>query len=872
MAEENNGSVRFHALPVTEALERLRTDADAGLDSREAGRRLAKQGPNALPEPPRRTPLALFLRQFASPLIYLLIGAAVLAFLLGERGDAAVILSVLLLNAVLGAVQEGRAERSLHALRRLSELQARVLRDGRETAVPARDVVPGDLLLLAAGDAVPADGRLVEAAALQVAEAALTGESTPVEKRVDPVPEETPLTERSDLVFAGTHVTAGRGRAVVTATGLRTEVGRIATLSEAAAPPPTPMERRIARLGRFLALASLAVFGAVLAAGTVRGLPFTEVFLVALSQLVSLVPEGLPVVVTIALAMGVRRMAARGALIRRLAAVETLGSITVICSDKTGTITRNELTVTAVWLPEGRLLEVTGIGYAPEGEVRGADRGDPALEALAEAGALCNDATLTPPRSDEEDWQVLGDPVDGAFLVLARKAGIDPEETRRRLPRHGELPFDPALKMMATRHDGRIFLKGAPEVVLPLCTPPAREPEVEPMASRGLRVLAVAEAPDGPLEPEAIRGRARLLGLAGLIDPPRPEVREAVARCVKAGIRPMLVTGDHPSTARAVAAEVGITDPEAVFARVVPERKLRIVEELQKRGEVVAMTGDGVNDAPALSQADVGVAMGRGGTEVAKEAAAMVLTDDHFATIVRAVEEGRIVYRNLQKALLLLLSTAGAEVALLFASLLLGFPLPLLAVQILWNNVVTEGVITVNLAMEPGEGDEMRRRPVRREAPLLSRALLGRTLFLATVLSAVTLGWFAWALKRAAPIELTRTEMFTLLAVCEWFNVLNCRAERRSAFRLSLLRNRWLLVGLFLGIGLQTAVVFLPPFQRIFHTVPLEPGRVLLIGAAGSFVLWAEEARKLWARRRPTGDGRRPGASGGGSRPPGRRS
>jgi Ca2+-transporting ATPase len=872
MAGENNGSPPFHALPVEEAVRRLRAELSAGLSAAEAARRLEEVGPNALPQPPRRTPLALFLHQFASPLIYLLIGAAVLAFLLGERGDAAVIVSVLLLNAVLGAVQEGRAERSLHALRRLSELQARVVRDGRETTVPAREVAPGELLQLAAGDAVPADARVVEAVALQVAEAALTGESTPVEKRVDPVPEETALTDRSSLVFAGTHVTAGRGRAVVIATGLRTEVGRIASLSEGAAPPSTPLERRIARMGRFLALAALVVFGAVLAAGALRGLPFTDLFMVALSQVVSLVPEGLPVVVTIALAIGVRRMAARGALIRRLAAVETLGSVTVICSDKTGTITRNELTVTTVWLPDGRLLEATGVGYAPEGEVRGADRGDPALEALVVAGALCNDATLAPPEAEHADWRVLGDPVDGAFLTLARKTGLDPEEARRRFPRHGELPFDPATKMMATRHDGRAFVKGAPEVVLTLCAPPAREPDVESLASRGLRLIALAEAPDGPLEPDALRGRARLLGLAGLIDPPRPEAREAVARCMEAGIRPMLVTGHQPATARAVAAEVGITDADAVFARVVPERKLRIVEELQDRGEVVAMTGDGVNDAPALSQADVGVAMGRAGTEVAKEAAAMVLTDDHFATIVRAIEEGRTVFRNLQKALLLLLSTAGAEVALLFASLLLGFPLPLLAVQILWNNVVTEGVITVNLAMEPGEGDEMQRPPVRRDAPLLPRALLGRIAFLAAVLAAVTLGWFVWSLGRGAPIAETRTEIFALLAVCEWFNVLNCRAELRSAFRLSLLRNRWLLGGLLVGVALQTAVVFLPPLQGIFHTVPLEPVRVLLIGAAGSLVLWAEEARKLLIRRRATRGGRRPGASGGGDRPPDRRS
>jgi Ca2+-transporting ATPase len=905
MATERRPAVQaapaWHSLTAAETLEWQGVSAARGLGAEAVARRRAEHGPNALPEAKRRSVVRLILRQFQSPLIYILFIAALLAIFLGKQGDAVVILVVVVVNALIGSFQEGRAERSMAALHRLSTLHARVLRDGAEQLVEARELVPGDVLLLAAGDAIGADARLIEAAALEAGEAALTGESLPVAKHARALPEDTLLADRVNMIYSGTHVTAGRARAVVVATGLATEVGKIARLTATAEEPKTPLEQRIAQFGRYLVAAALGMFVVVLGLGLARGLSFIDIFMVAISQMVSMVPEGLPVAMTIALAVGMQRMARRGAIVRRLAAVETLGSTSLICSDKTGTLTRNEMTVTDVWLSGDRRIEVSGAGYHPEGALRENGRESPpdtALAALLEAVALCNDARLVPPDSGDSRWRPLGDPTEAALLTLALKGAIDLEAVNRSWPRWGELPFDTGVKMMATGHSHaegrhRVLIKGAPEAVLDLCGLARRGADTVPldaearaqalaaadaMAGRALRVLAVADVADAELDDgggfEQFRGRAVLLGLVGQMDPPRVEVKAAVAECQAAGIRPVMVTGDHKGTGLAIARMLGIAragdravdgrelermpEPElrdeldriAVFARVHPAQKLRIVEAFQSQGHVVAMTGDGVNDAPALARADVGVAMGITGTEVAKSAAKIIVTDDNFATIVKAVEEGRLVYRNLKKVILYLFATSMAEVAVLMCALLLGYPLPLAAVQILWNNIVTEGTVTLSLIMEPPEGDEMRRQPMSLAEPLLNRPLLRRVALMTPAMTLSTFGFFVWRLSSGAPFELVQTETFTVLAVCEWFNVLNCESETRSALRLGLMRNKWLMGGLALGILLQFAVIYAPPLNASFHTVPIPPADLLSVVACASLVLWLEELRKIFARRR----------------------
>lgn len=900
---------QWHAMSVEDTVSALGSNRERGLEFEEVERRIERFGPNALPEAAHRSLAAVFLGQFKSPLIYLLIVAAGIAMAIGERTDAIVILVVVVLNALIGAFQEGRAERALEALRRLAEHKARVLRGGREVVVEARNVVPGDVLLLGAGDAVAADSRLIEVAALEVAEAALTGESVPVGKDVEPILPETPLADRTDMVYAGTHVTAGRARAVVVGTGIETEVGRIAAMTEAAVQPRTPLERRIEQFGRYVIVGAIVVFVGIVAVGRVRGIPFGEIFMIGVSSLVGMVPEGLPVAMTIALAVGVQRMARRRAVVRRLSAVETLGSTTVICSDKTGTLTRNEMTVTSIYLPDGRQVSVSGVGYVPDGrfsmdgqEIR--PESDPGLRRILEAGVLCNDAQLDLAGKDDVTWKPVGDPTEVALLTVAMKGGIIPAELRSRFPRQAELPFDPAHKMMAAQYESTamayasakgpfVVIKGAPEAVLDLCSTVQRSDAAkdltdetrqavrmaaEAMASRALRVLAIAAAWKTGLDTKggfaALKGRVTLLGLVGQFDPPRTEVAEAVSACRDAGIRPVVVTGDHKATGLAVAKELGIAragdtavdgaelekmsatelderiESISVFARVHPAQKLRIIEAYQKRHEVVAMTGDGVNDAPALVRANVGVAMGITGTEVAKDAAKIVIADDNFATIVAAVEEGRVVYRNIKKAVLLLFSTSAAEVVVLLLAMLLGYPPPFAAVQILWNNLVTEGVTTVNLIMEPAEGDEMRQRPISPNEPLLTRMLLTRMGVMVPSIVVTTLGWFIVRTKAGVPAAQVQTETFTLLAICEWFNTLNCRSERKSTLNLSLLKNPWLLGGLVVGNLLQFAVVFWRPLGDVLRTTPFGFREFVLLGVVGSIVLWAEEARKLLLRLR----------------------
>ncbi|MBK8093392.1 MAG: HAD-IC family P-type ATPase [Verrucomicrobiaceae bacterium] len=881
MTLEKSPPPSWHACTVGDALSTLRSDMHAGLSTAEAASRLTQHGHNELPEEQHKPLWQVFAAQFASPLIYILFVAAIISFVMGHASDAVVILIVVMVNAVIGAIQEGRAEHSMSALRKLSSLKVRVVRDGHETTIEARDLVPGDILLLAAGDQVGADARLIEAAALEATEATLTGESLPVLKHTDLAPEDAGLGDRKNMIYSGTHLTAGRGKAVVVATGLQTEVGKIARMTATAEEPKTPLEQRLAQFGRWLVAASIVLFVLVIAFGLLRGIPFVDIFMVAISQMVSMVPEGLPVAMTIALAVGMQRMARRGAIVRRLAAVETLGSTSIICSDKTGTLTKNEMTVTTLVLPDGRRIEVTGAGYSPEGRLlfEGTDIDDAALRRLLEACVLCNDSQLVRPDAEDSRWRALGDPTEAALLTVALKGCVEPETLRRAHPRHAELPFDSATKMMATQHSSRVIIKGAPECLLPLCDLQPIDLANE-MAAQALRVLAVAELENGQIDEKAgfepFRGKLRFLGLLGQMDPPRDEVKSAVAECLDAGIRPVMVTGDHKATGLAIATALGIAKPGdiavdgpelermpahelrdsldriSVFARVHPAQKLRIVEAFQSQKHVVAMTGDGVNDAPALATADVGVAMGITGTEVAKGAAKIVITDDNFATIVKAIEEGRLVYQNLKKVVLFLFATSIDEVLVLLLALLCGYPLPLAAVQILWINIVTEGTVTVNLIMEGLEGDEMRRKPTPTGEPLITTAMWQRMVLMVSTSVVAIFGFFIWRLQSGVPFELVQTETFTLVAISQWFNVLNCRSATRSSLSLDVLKNHWLIGGMLLGNVLHLLVIYTDTLNHVFHTVPIPLADFLLLALIGSSVLWTEEIRKWFARRRET--------------------
>ncbi len=893
---------KWHGSEIKEVLSAL-DSSPSGLSQAEAEARLQKYGRNQLPETKRRSYLAIFFGQFLSPLIYLLLLAALVAFIVGEGKDSVVILVVVILNAIIGTFQEGRAEQSLEGLRKLSRLQARVIRNGTERLIEASEVVPGDIVLLQAGDAVPADSRIIESTQLTAAEAALTGESLPVEKNIHTLLADTALADRRNMIYAGTYVHSGRCVAVVTATGFENEIGKIAKLAATAVQPKTQLEIRIQKFGHYLIYAAIALCLLVVFLGQLRGIPLAEIFMVAISQMVSLVPEGLPVAMTIALAVGVQRMAKRNTVVRRLSAVESLGSTTVICTDKTGTLTKNEMTVTHVYLPfEQKNISVSGVGYAPEGAFFQKDeahspQSDVVLSRLLQACVLCNDAQLVAPTAQNAGWKILGDPTEGALLTLASKAGLDVLATRKKYPRLAEIPFDSNIKMMATQNQlddkNLVFIKGAPDVLVDYCksiytdngdadlTDEVRQ-HVQAaalrMADSALRVLAIAFVRTIPIDSksgiQSFYKEAILIGLVGQIDPPRTEVSQAVRDSQSAGIKTVMVTGDHKATGMAIAKSLGISKENdlaldgkeiealsdsaleniiervSVFARVHPAQKLRIVETFQRKGHVVAMTGDGVNDAPALVKADVGVSMGITGTEVAKEASKIVVTDDNFATIVAAVAEGRLVYQNIKKLVLYLFSTSISEVIVLILALIGGFPPPLAAVQILWINLVTEGTLTVNLVMEPAEGNEMKSAPIPSSQPLLDRSILSRMPLMVLSITASTFGWFWFRTAQGAEAALVQSETLSVLAVCQWFNVLNCRSATRSAFSWDLIKNPWLIGGLVLGNVLHVAVIYWEPLSRFFHTVPIAPTQFFFIGAVASLVLWAEEIRKYIVRRR----------------------
>jgi magnesium-transporting ATPase (P-type) len=884
---------RWHARSPQDLLTGLGTSASAGLASAEARRRLEEHGPNRLPPAKRRGPLMRLLLQFHNPLIYILLAAAAVTLALEDYVDAGVIVGVVLINAAIGFVQEGKAERALEAVHAMLASRSVVVRDGERHEIDAADLVPGDLVLLESGTRVPADLRLIQVRNLRVGEAALTGESIDVEKSTDAVAPDAPLGDRTCMAYSGTVVGVGQGRGVVVATGTATELGRIGTMVREVADLATPLTRRLDQFARQITVFILVVAAATFAFGHYVGnMPALDIFLAVVGLTVSAIPEGLPAIVTITLAIGTTLMARRRAIVRRLPAVESLGSVTVICTDKTGTLTRNEMTAVRVLLP-GATLEVTGAGYAPEGGLRDGDGAvvpdsSPALLAFARCAALCNDARL---RHDPgEGWTLVGDPTEGALLSLAMKCGVDPLEELRRTPRADEIPFESEHRLMATLHHdhaGRafVYLKGAPERVLELCLGDAAggelersswEERMEAAARDGQRLLALAwcEVRDGTtsLEMGDLSRRFRLLGVAGMIDPPRPEAIDAVVQCRRAGVGVKMITGDHLVTAAAIGRQLGLDADGAlsgeqiqamdddelarrvqateVIARAAPEHKLRLVAALQGRGELVAMTGDGVNDAPALKAADIGVAMGERGTDAAKEASDLVLTDDNFATIASAVREGRAVFDNIKKSLLFILPTNGGEAGVILLAVFAGIALPVTAGQILWINMVTTVTLAIALAFEPAEPGVMDRPPRPPTEPLITRLLFARIAYVSLLMVAATFAAYEFELARGSPIDTARTAAVNMLVMGELVYLFNVRHfTAHSLGRGTLLGNPvafWASVGL---VALQIAFTYAPPMQQLFRSTPLDATAWGLIVALGVAKFLAVEAEKWLLRR-----------------------
>jgi P-type Ca2+ transporter type 2C len=880
----------WHTLAAEEAIQHLRADAAAGLSSAEAARRLAVAGPNELPSAVSIPAWKILLRQFKSVLIVILLIAIVLSLALAHALEAVAIAAIALFTVALGFFQEVRADRALEALRRMAAPMATVLRDGEECEVPAREVVPGDVIVLGAGDLVPADGRLIEAVNLRIDEATLTGESSPAGKHSDALDEKNiALGDRRNMVYSSTAVTYGRGRAVAVATGPRTEVGKIGGLLETVTTPRTPLERQMDSLGGTLVRASLAIVAIVVLLGLLRGKPLEQMILFGIAFAVAVVPEALPAVVTISLAIGARLMAKRNALIRRLPTVETLGCATVICSDKTGTLTTGEMTVLEVY-SGGNLLTVTGVGYDPRGtfSLDGSPvEPDEPLAALLQAAALCSDAELARDQGGDRRRR-KGDPTELAFVVAAAKGGFLKPALEAMNPRRGEIPFSSERKRMTTLHvdgmDAIACSKGAPEVILESCThwktPRGDEPltasfraeilgRAQDMANRALRVLAVSRRQGTSLD--NAEKEMTFLGLFGMIDPPRPEAVPAIETCRQAGIRPVMITGDHPATARAIARDLGLLregrvitgadldsmsdealekDIESfdVYARVSPAHKLRVVSTLQKRGHVVAMTGDGVNDAPALKKADIGVAMGISGTDVAREAAAMTLTDDNFASIVAAVQEGRAIFDNIKKYLMYLLSSNLGEIGLIAATMIAGLPLPLTAVQILYVNLATDGLPALALAVDPHEPDLMQRRPRKPGTGILSRHVVDLMVLGGFWSMTVNLGIFVWALRSGLEVAEAVTMTFVSLVLIQFFKAYIFRSERHSLFQRPF-ANRWLNLAVAWELLLLAAIVYVPALQKLFGTFALRATDWLVIVPAALSIFPVLETAK-WAWRR----------------------
>ncbi len=896
-----SATTAWYQLTVQEALSHLSSTPD-GISNEEAAERLKKFGANQIESKKGDSALVIFLKQFKSPLIYILLFAAVISFLIGKEINSIVIFAVLSVNAVMGFVQESRASKVMESLKELSAPKAKVLRSGEVMEIATKDIVPGDVILLESGTKIPADGRVIESVRLQVSEAALTGESQPIYKITDVIKADTGIAGRQNMVFSGTVVGSGRGSAVVVETGMNTEIGKMAHIVQTTEETKTPFQIKMGKLGKFIIVVVLAQISLAFTIGyLVRGLPFYEIFMVALSQVVSSIPEGLPVAVTVALAVGMQRMAKRKAHIRKLVAVEGLGGVTVICSDKTGTLTRNEMTSKRIATLDQE-MEVSGVGYNIDGAVmQGGKRVTVDevydIKMLFLIVTLCNNAHVR--FSNEKDVRVDGDPTEIAYLIAALKAGMNLELIKRQFPWIDEIPFEPEIKMMVTKHRTPenkyiVCVKGSPEKILDFSgyclrssgtraqlTADLREQMLkksDAMAKDALRVLAFGFfetecANEKDFTIGSLKGKLTLAGLIGNIDPPRPEVKEAIKMCHSAGIRTIMVTGDHVSTAEAIGIELGIMGPQergitgdeiehmtdemlkekvrstSIFARIEPKHKFRIVKTLQSLGEVVAMTGDGINDAPALAAADIGIAMGITGTDVAKDTSDMVIADDNFATIVNAVEEGRSITANMRKTLLYLLCSSSTEILVLLTALLASAYLPLLPLQILWINLVTDGALTVNLIMEPKE-DVMNQKPDKKAESIVTRRLLKLLFFRAPIMAAGIITLFFYEITSGQSLIYSQTVAFTTLALTQWLNGINCRSEKKSIFKMPFLSNKYLISGLVIAFFLHLSILYIPFFQNIFSVVPLSIGDWIKIAIVGSTILWAEEIRKFFAARK----------------------
>ncbi|WP_210545972.1 cation-transporting P-type ATPase [Rhodoferax sp. PAMC 29310] len=890
-ADEPDAQTVWHTLSAAEALHAQSVDPRVGLSLEEAIHRLEKFGKNSLPESTRRGPWLRFLLQFHNPLIYVLLAAGLVTLALNDFIDAGVIGGVVLINAIIGFVQEGKAEKALDAVRAMLASRAIVLRDGERREIDATLLVPGDVVLLESGVRVPADLRLFRIKNLRVKEAALTGESLPVEKTLDSVGHKSPIGDRTCMAYSGTVVSFGQAHGVVVNTGPRSEIGRIGAMVGEVQSLVTPLTRRLDQFARQITAAILV--GAIvsfLIGYYVHEMALLDIFLAVVGLTVAAIPEGLPAIVTIVLAIGTRTMARKNAIVRRLPAVETLGSVTVICSDKTGTLTKNEMTAVRVMLPNCTLA-ASGTGYAPEGGFQCDGVGviavrEAALQQLAQCALLCNDAQLK--NDATKGWQLVGDPTEGALLTLAHKAGLDPVEALTAAPRIDEIPFESEHRFMATLHhdhQGHVFalLKGAPERVLALCNQdgsntaldrPNWERRMEESACDGQRVLALARcdmaAGTAALNMSDMTERFTLLGLVGLIDPPREEAIAAVAECQRAGMRVKMITGDHAVTAAAIGRQLGLRADKAVtgemvqalsdqalqkvaqdtdvFARASPEHKLRLVAALQALGELVAMTGDGVNDAPALKAANIGIAMGKNGTDAAREAADLVLTDDNFATIAHAVREGRVVFDNIKKSLLFILPTSCGEAGVILLAIFAGIPLPVTAGQILWVNMITAVTLSLALAFEPAEPGVMDRPPRRPSEPLITRVLGSRIAYVSLLMVIVTFAIFEWELARGSSLEVARTAAVNMLVMGELVYLFNVRNFTTSAFSWRILTDNpvalWMCA---LLVGFQLLMTYAPPMQTLFQTAALDLSSWLVIFGLGLLKFLAVELEKgLW--------------------------
>ena len=879
----------WHTLSATDVMTRLGVDAPRGLSDADARNRLNQFGPNELQAAPRASALQMLIEQFKNILILILLVAVGLSALLGHGVEAAVIGVIVLFAVLLGFIQEYRAERAIEMLREMAAPTATVIRGGDERDIPARELVPGDIILIHAGDRIPADARLIESINLQVEEAALTGESLAVEKQTAPLAgDDLAIGDRKNMLYAGTAATYGRGRAVVVETGMKTEFGKIAQLLQTVETGETPLQQNLDKVGHALARAAMVVVVVIVGLGLVRGQPLFEMLIFGIALAVAVVPEALPAVVTISLALGVQRMVKRNALIRRLPAVETLGSVSVICSDKTGTLTKDEMTVRKIFVA-GQMLSVSGAGYEPTGIF--SNNGstvtpDGTLARLLSAGALASDARIV--RNGDNTWHIKGDPTEGAMVVAATKAGLGKPQLDAQFPRVNEIPFTSETKRMTTLHalpNGLVaYSKGAPEIILDSCAYQMTATGVMPldtaskaavvatahqMARDALRVLAVASKPTATLA--SAEREMTFLGLLGMIDPPRPEVKAAIQTCEQAGIKPVMITGDHPLTAQAIARELGIlkigrvvtgAELEAlsdadlervveeieVYARVSPTHKLRVVSALQNRRHLVAMTGDGVNDAPALKKADIGVAMGITGTDVTKEAAAMTLTDDNFASIVAAIEEGRGVFGNIKKYLMYLLSSNIGEIGLMAGASLLGLPLPLSAVQILYVNLATDGLPALALAVDPPEKDLMRRKPRDPRTGIFTRPVVTLMTIGGVWSTIVNLSLFTWALGSGMSTAEAMTVPFVSLVLIQFFKAYSYRSDRHSILN-QLFANKWLNRAIAWELILLVLIVYLPFLHEPFGTFSLPlVDWLLVIGVAFTVVPVLEIAK--WMERR----------------------